>query len=169
MIEDRTALSAPTVKGYRRTTVRVAVIIILLISISAVLLLDQRDKSPISTAVMKNAGFPLYYPSPLPLGYSYQKGSVKLESGILFYTLQDNGGNNITVSEQATPANPPDLSHLIGFTTLQTLAGNTVIGSSLGRPTAIILSNTTLTTITGTKNTPSDVITLTARAMSSLP
>jgi len=123
---------------------------------------------PLPASITKNASFALYYPSPIPTGYAYKKNSAKLENDILFFTLQSDSNNTITISEQTIPPDPPDLTHLTGFTDFQTLAGNTAVGTNLGQPIAIILSNTTLITITGARTVPGDIVSETAKAMTSL-
>jgi hypothetical protein len=125
-------------------------------------------KHPLSRTIQSQANFPLYYPSPLPTDYAYRKGSARIDGGIVFYTLE-NKGKSITISEQAAPQNPPDLSRLPGFSSLQTIAGKALIGKNLGKPTVIIVGITSLITITGSPGIPSDVIANTAKAMVSLP
>lgn len=159
-------------KSHRQKSWRVALWIgvaaAVVIFIAGVFIFMHRNTDPLPAALEKNAGFPLYYPSPVPAGYSYRKGSGKLNGNIVFYEMQS-GNDVLSVSEQPTPPNPPDLAHLAGFTSLQTPAGNTAIGMTLGQPIAIILSNTTLITITGHKNVPSDVVSNFAKSMISLP
>lgn len=119
--------------------------------------------------VVKQAGFPLYYPSPLPLGYGYQEGSAEVSNGLVTYRIKD-GNNLVTISEQVRPPNPPVLTRLAGFTSLSTDAGNAAVGTAnTKQPLAIIVSNTTLITITGQANVPSDIVAKVAQAMSSLP
>ena len=125
------------------------------------------DRYPLPSAVVKNASFPLYYPSPMPKTYAYQKGSGKLQNSVVFYELAS-GGNVVNVSEQAVPPHPPDITHLTGFKNLTTFAGNAAIGTSDNQPVAIILSDTTLITISGHRNVPNDVVSNFAKSMSSL-
>jgi hypothetical protein len=157
----------------KRFTVRrraTGILVLAILACAGTIILLLENTSPLPGSVTKHALFPLYYPSPVPDGYSYMRGSATIENGILFYALgTNNKSNDIRISEQAVPAAPPDLNHIAGFTTMQTLAGNTAIGTSLNKPMAIILSNTTLITITGSKSTPSDIVSEVARAMASLP
>ena len=145
-----------------------ALAVVLAITGSFLFFYMHYNNSPLPASITKNASFPVYYPSPLPTGYTYKKNSAKLESGIVFFALQ-NAGDTVTISEQAVPPNPPDLTHLTGFTDFQTIAGDTAVGTSLGKPIAITLSNTTLITITGARTVPSDVIAAMAKTMTSLP
>jgi hypothetical protein len=122
---------------------------------------------PLPASITKNAAFALYYPSPVPAGYGYQKGSANIENGYAVYKLQD-GSSTITVSEQAAPANPPDLTKLAGFTSLKTIAGNAAVGTSARQPIVIIASNTTLISITGQQDMPQDIVAEVAQNMRSL-
>lgn len=140
----------------------------LLVVIGVLWLVHSRDHGSLPAFVERTANFPLYYPSPLPSGYAYKQGSAKNDNNIVFYSLQK-GNLTISVSEQASPPNPPDLAHIKGFTNFQTLAGSTALGASFGRPVAIVLSNTTLITITGSSYVPRSVVGNIARGMSSLP
>ena len=127
----------------------------------------QRSDWPIPKTVRSQVQFPIYYPSPMPNGYIYQKGSAKVQDGILFYKIAS-GNRVIVISEQAIPVAPPDLNNLIGFKKLVTLAGNAAVGSNNGQPIAIVLSNTTLIDINGSKNVPNDVVGNLAESMSTL-
>ena len=140
----------------------------ILVVVSGVILLFTRSSNALPAQFVKNAGFPLYFPSPMVEGYGYQTGSAKMEDGLALYTLK-NGANTIIVSEQVAPANPPNLTQLIGFTSLRTVAGNAVVGtSSTKQPLVIIVSNTTLITMTGNNSLPSDVVATLAQNMRSL-
>lgn len=142
--------------------------VVTLIVVSGILILVTKPSDTLPAAVTKHTSFPLYYPTPLPLGYTYQKGSARVENGIVFFTLQSNT-TTISVTEQAAPTNPPNLTMLAGFTSLKTIAGDAVINSSGKQPAAIIMSNTTLISITGQRNMPSDIVAQTAQNMRSLP
>ncbi len=126
-----------------------------------------RSDWPIPKVVRSQIQFPIYYPSSMPKGYSYQKGFAKIQNGILFYKITS-GNRTIVIGEQAIPVAPPDLSSLIGFKKIVTLAGNAAVGSNNGQPIAIVLSNTTLININGSKNVPNDVVGNLAKSMSTL-
>ena len=127
----------------------------------------QRSDWPIPKTVRSQIQFPIYYPSPMPNGYNYQKGFAKVQNGILFYKITS-GNRIIVISEQAIPNAPPDLNNLIGFKKLVTLAGTAAVGSNNGQPIAIVLSNTTLIDINGSKNVPNDVVGNLAESMKAL-
>lgn len=117
----------------------------------------NRSTAALPSTITNRAAFSLYYPSPMPAGYTYRKDSANFENDIVFYILQNNN-QTVFVSEQAIPTAPPDINNLLGFKSLTTPAGNAAVGLVGGRPTAILLSNTTLITITGSGNTPKDTI-----------
>jgi len=145
-------------------------VVVATVIITGIVILAHRNSSSIPVAISKEANFPLYYPSPMLKGYAYQTGSARLENDIVIYALQD-ATSKVTVSEQAAPQNPPNLSALIGFTSLKTIAGNAAVGVSSGSnaPVVIIVSNTTLIIMTGQRNMPSDVVSTLAQNMRSLP
>lgn len=125
--------------------------------------------NPIPSSIRNQVSYALYYPSQLYPGYRLQSGSVRLDHGIVFFTLTG-GVGPVIVSEQAVPSSPPNLSLLAGFTSLPTVAGKAVTGTnSTNQPMSIILSNTTLIIITGHVKVPSDVISTLAQNMRSLP
>jgi hypothetical protein len=113
------------------------------------------------------SGYPLYAPTPLPQGYAVDKKTLKYENGITFYNITD-GQKQLVVTEQAVPQHPPDLNSFPGFKKFSTLAGDAIIGSNMGHPTVILMTNTTLVSITGSKETPKDVVIKAAQGMSSL-
>jgi len=145
----------------------IAITVVLAIIGGSLFFYIHHDSDPLPASITKNASFALYYPSPVPTGYAYKKGSAKINDGVVFFTL-NSADYDITVSEQQAPFNPPQLSNLPGFTTIQTSAGSSVIGVTLQKPIAITLTNTTLITITGTEKTPSDVVATLAKTMNSL-
>jgi hypothetical protein len=124
--------------------------------------------SPFSKTIKQSVGFPIYYPSSLPAGYQYAKGSAKIDASLLYYNLSS-GNQTIYVTEQAAPQNPPSLSGLPNFKPLNTFAGQAAIGIDHGTPVGIIISNTTLVNLRASNDVPNDVLAKTIQAMSSLP
>jgi len=115
----------------------------------------------------KSVRFTIYYPKPLPSAYNYGDKPASLDGGVVIYFLTD-GGQTITISEQAIPKAPPDLYHLVNFTPFQSSLGPAVEGTSLGRSIAIEMSNTTLVTITGAQGISSGIIRTTAENLQTL-
>jgi hypothetical protein len=86
---------------------------IILIGIVAVLVLGgvgealvmykQAHQSPIPSAVSNQVAFSLYYPSPLPSGWSIDATSYTVNDGIFFYKLHG-PSTSVTVTIQARPA-----------------------------------------------------------------
>ena len=121
---------------------------------------QKNNASPLPKSIIASANFSLYFPTKLPDGYVLDKASVKKDGGIVFYNfIKDN--STLFVSLQAKPPIAPDFQKLIdglSFKKLDTPAGSGVIGTNIDRPTAIILTNTTLITVYGTKDVPSDIV-----------
>ncbi len=131
---------------------------------------SHRRVSPIPKAIVKNVGFTLYYPIVMPANYNAEYSSFMFNSGVVYYSLKKND-SFIYVNEQAAPKTPPDFQILIeslSFKKIDVLSGSAVLGLNAGKPTAIVLTNTTLITITSTKNTPIDVLTDFVKSLHSL-
>ena len=156
---------APSHSPRRRLTVG-AILVTLgcLIGLSTVLVMAT-SRGSLPTEVTDRATFPVYYPKPLPHGYHYKNGSAQLENRILSFRLE-NGPHTITISEQATPPNPPDLAHLPGFKSLDVPSDYAAIGKNMGQPVAIVLNPTTLITINSAGGVPSSAISDCAKALS---
>jgi hypothetical protein len=124
--------------------------------------------SSLPSGITHTAAFPLYYPAPVPDGFAYAAGSAKLDRNLLLFKMR-RGSTVLTVTEQPAPTNAPNFSQLSGFQSVPVQAGKAVIGSSLGEPIALFLSNTTLVTASSPNNTPSDVLVGFVKNLHSLP
>ena len=134
-----------------------------LIGLIAVLVMAA-SRSSLPREITDRATFPVYYPKPLPHGYQYIKGSAQLENRLLSYKLE-NGPHIITITEQATPSNPPDLAHLPGFKSLDVPSAYAAIGKNMGQPVAIVLNPTTLITINSAGGVPPSAVSDCAKAL----
>ncbi len=136
--------------------------------------LGNNKDFPFNKNTVSGIGFPIYYPNDLPPGYKLDQKTVAVKNGILFFTLK-NVDRAVNISEQAEPNQPPDLANLQKSNTslkdVPTGAGQAILGidPETENPIAVIVSNTTLVSITGTKSVPTDVITKLIQNMSSLP
>jgi hypothetical protein len=129
----------------------------------------QDKNSPFPRKIRQNVSFTLYYPQVIPAGYKYQTGSTHIENGVVFLKLKD-GDKAISISEQAVPTAPPDLNSLtgLGFKKVETLAGSIALGNNGGIPTAVILNQSSLVTVTGTKGVPLDQVGKIAQSLQSV-
>jgi hypothetical protein len=59
---------------------------------------------PQLTAAKQAVSYPLYYPSPLPKGFSFQKNSTKTSETVTIYTLLYDGNKRMLVSTIPKPA-----------------------------------------------------------------
>src|SRR6266540_1342975 len=123
-----------------------------------------RNSGPIPSLIRQRTRFTLYYPTNMPQGYGIQKNTIRLDTGVVFYSLA-NDKRQVRVSQQTLPANPPNLDTLGGFRKIDATAGKAAVGANNSSPTAIILSNTTLITINGSPGTPQDVVASIAKSM----
>jgi hypothetical protein len=170
VIEDikRTVDEKPSAKSKKRHFKNflqlkyVALLCVLLVAaLILFLLVINRSSGPIPQNIKKSVSFPVYYPSSLPRGYALEKSSVQYENQILFFSL-NHGSRKISVSEQVAPKNPPDFDLIqkgnTSFKKLDTTGGEAIYGVSQSIPAAILLTNTTLINIRGSKDVPLDVI-----------
>ncbi|HSW80706.1 MAG TPA: hypothetical protein VLG47_08055 [Candidatus Saccharimonadales bacterium] len=122
-------------------------VLIVISAVSGFLLWKFSPKPAISSSIQKEAGYPLYYPNPLPNNYTLDKSSIKYSNGIVSYTLS-NGGKKITILEQTAPQQQLDLQNMAGFYSLPSKNGQTVSGIVAGKPVVIVNTSTTLVNIT---------------------
>jgi hypothetical protein len=118
-------------------------------------------------SISNKLGFPLYYPKTIPPGYQYASKAYSVTNQVLILNLKKSSEDTIYIAEQSVPSNLPNFTSFSGFQALTTNAGKAAIGTNNGQAVAIIESNTTLITISGSKIVPSDVITELAKSMSS--
>jgi hypothetical protein len=108
-------------------------------------------------SIVNEVSFKVYFPPKETAGYGYSLGTAKYNNGLLSYKL-NNRTNIITVIEQVAPPKAIDLTVLPGYSKLELAIGQAVIGQSIGNPSVIILTDSTLINMTSSKNvTPSDI------------
>jgi hypothetical protein len=137
-------------------------IFILLIAGTGLYISLFRDRSPIPMRILRSVNYPLYFPDPVPTTYALQKDSLNYSNGVVSYNFQHvpKDSKIIYVIEQALPSKPPDLQKLVdllSFRKIDTVVGTAVLGQNEGNQTAILNTNTTLITVTSTKDTPDDI------------
>lgn len=123
---------------------------------------------PLPANIINGVDFPLYVPSMLPTGYGYKAGSANIRNGILFYKLSS-GAKTITITEQSLPSIAIDLTKVPSYSSLKVPAGRGAIGVSVGNPSVIIMTDTTMININSTKDTPKDIVSNLAQSITLLP
>jgi hypothetical protein len=166
---DEGASVRPKRKVFLRLILVLFFVIVLLTGAFLTFKYYQDKNSPFPRKIRQNVSFTLYYPQVIPAGYKYQTGSTHIENGVVFLRLKA-GEKAISVSEQAVPTAPPDLNSLtsLGFKKVETLAGSIVLGNNGGIPTAVILNQSSLITVTGTKGVPLDRVGKIAQSLQSV-
>lgn len=121
---------------------------IALIASAVGLILNRSNSysSIIPSGIRQQAGFTLYYPKDLPNDYTGVEGSAKLAGGTVFYEVRK-GNGTVTISQQAVPANPPDLNTFEGFRKIAIRSGEAISGQYNGSAVVIMLTNSALVTI----------------------
>jgi hypothetical protein len=100
--------------------------------------------------------FTVYYPSKLPSGYKYTDDSVKLNSGLFYYKLH-NGKKTVTVTQQAV-FGTVNLQKLPKYSSLDVPAGPAALGISVGNPSAVVSTGSTLVSINSSKGVSKDTV-----------
>lgn len=136
--------------------------ILIIATIGVAVLYYVKSKSPaIPSSVTQSVSFPVYYPSSLPNGYKYMTGSAKSQSGLLFFKFT-NGSSKISATEQSAPSAKIQLSSLPKFSSIKVSEGQASVGTSLGAPSAVLLTNSTLIDLIGEgKASKNDIIFIT--------
>lgn len=108
-------------------------------------------------SLAKQAGFPFYYPQPLPAGYSYVDTINTFEAGQAYYMIA-RGSRHIIIKEQASSSQSLDLSSLSQPATFTSAAGKAATGTNSGQPAGLLLTNSTLITLNSTGQvSPADI------------
>ncbi len=140
----------------KRLWVLAGLLAVIAVSGAAVIWQNNSQPSKLPDSIIQQASFNVYYPTKLPMGYNLNEKSIRLQSDIVLYQVTD-GSRTITVNQQALPAQPPSLN-IPGFKKIDILAGSAVIGNNAGLPTLVILTNTTLITVNGSRNIPNNIL-----------
>jgi hypothetical protein len=125
-------------------------------------LLLKPDKQKVFTpaSLAKQASFSFYYPSPLPLGYTYVNNINAFQDGQAYYML-GSGSKHIIVHEQAAGGRKLDTKSLTNPVTFSAAGGQAALGNVAGQPAGLVLTGPTLVTINSTGDvTPADVAAL---------
>lgn len=68
---------------------------------------DQTNKNTVTAsaaATIQGIDFPVYYPSHLPTGYTYNNDAKVIENNVLYYSIKDSKGNIYHVTLQPLPS-----------------------------------------------------------------
>jgi hypothetical protein len=109
----------------------------------------------IPPAIVQQVSYNLYFPAPMPHGYSYMKDTATFQIGQVFYKFS-NGKKRVTVKEEPMPDPKPDLNLLAGYDQIDVPIGHAAIGTSLGEPNAVVLAGTTVITFNGSGGVTTD-------------
>lgn len=176
-MEEATPKPARTLQTEPKAKNRKKLIIVMgimgLIIVSSLSFYFLRSKNPIPENIRKQVTFPVYYPNKLPAGYSLDKNLIRVENGIMFFSLDSKKNQKIIISEQTAPSNPPDFDTIqkaySSFKKIDVIGGKAIFIISGETPTAILLTNTTLINISASKDTPEDVLVRLVQDLQSLP
>ena len=142
----------------RRRFLYIIPAIIILIVLAGFLYLKKPAAPPAQLVDLADTvNYSVYYPSRLPGGYVYTGGSAKIQTGLLYYKLH-NGAKTITVTQQPVVGSPINLQKLPQYKSLDVPAGPAAIGVSVGNPSAVIATGSTLVNINSSKGVSKDSV-----------
>lgn len=116
---------------------------------------SSADSKSLPAKVTGQADYTVYFPSPMPPGYSYMKDTATFQIGQVFYKF-NNGRKRVTVKEEPVPNQKPNLSLLAGYRQFDTPIGKAALGSTFGQPIAVVVTNSTIITLNGTGGVTDD-------------
>jgi hypothetical protein len=116
---------------------------------------SSSNSGTVPSSVTNQAKFNVYFPSPMPSGYSYMKDTATFQIGEVFYKFGD-GKKRITVKEEPASQTKPDLKLLSGYTQFSSPSGPAAIGSSFGQPIAVVVTPNTVITMNSSGSVSAD-------------
>jgi hypothetical protein len=106
--------------------------------------------------IVQQAGFTVYFPSPMPNGYTYMKDTATFQIGQVFYKFA-NGTKRVTVNEQPLPASPPKLD-LPGYQQFDASIGKATVGTNFGVSSGEVIAGKTLISLNSSGGVTQDEI-----------
>ncbi len=151
-------------KGFLKVLAGVVVVFCIGFAVYSFVAWRQSIPPPLSQDITSSVYYQIYQPSQMPRGYHLKPDSVTSHNGLVIYKLIS-GKNTITVTQQAAPHTSIDLSKLEGYTSLNVPIGRAASGQSVGNPSAIIITDSTLINITSSKGVTKQEVTDIAQKM----
>jgi len=130
------------------------------IAIGTVLLFSKTSPNPpLPVTLLARIQYKVYFPDPLPSGYSLDNRSVSYQNGVLFYALKNaETSNNINVSQQQKPQQNLMLSSIVGLNPFKVSLGTAYVGAQSNTQVGILVTDTTLVNVSGVSDTPASAI-----------
>ncbi|HSW79004.1 MAG TPA: hypothetical protein VLF88_03260 [Candidatus Babeliales bacterium] len=110
---------------------------------------SKKVDNTIPPKITQQANFTVYFPSPMPSGYTYMSDSATFQIGQVFYKFS-HGSKRVTVKEEPMPQTKPDLNLLAGYSQFDTAVGKVAMGNTFGETTAVVVTPTTVITMNTT-------------------
>lgn len=115
-----------------------------------------RAKSEVPAEVISakaTTSFPLYYPQPLPDGFSSTSNSLNVTDGALMFNVTDRKGNAVVVTQQPRPQLTEEVTKTKQFSTP---IGNAFLAQLNGRTVGFIYTEKTLIIVSSTNEVDDD-------------
>jgi hypothetical protein len=114
--------------------------LLLILTLLYVLRPEARQAGRLPAETVKQVeGFTVYYPNPLPKGFSLDKETVSYDNGVLAYRLVNATRQSVVVSEQAAPKDL-SASTIVGKESVPTSYGTATISLVDGRTMGYLLT-----------------------------
>jgi hypothetical protein len=110
------------------------------------MLKGSSDSKGIPASITRQVNYDLYFPSPMPSGYTYMKDTATFQIGQVYFKFS-HGKKRVTVIEQPMTDPKPNLSKLPSYTSIPSPVGQAAIGTEVGQPTAVVLAPATIITM----------------------
>jgi hypothetical protein len=114
--------------------------------------------SPIPAAISKQVSFDLFYPNPLPNGFTFDPSSLRYDGSAMVSFILQSGDKRISIIEQPLPSNNLHLDSAVGLNAVDSPNGKAYVGKDKAIPAGIVTTSKTLVNISGTSNVPDDAI-----------
>lgn len=128
-------------KKHRLVVVFLGLIVLVAAGTLGYLFLEKYPASPLPESVVAQADFPVFFPSPMPEGYSLKDSGVDGSSNAVFFTLRDTQNNSdVVITMQPIPAGF-DAAKIIGNSPIPTtlLENGSLYNLSVGGSTKYML------------------------------
>jgi hypothetical protein len=133
-------------RGVKPFIIIISAIFALSLFVAGYLYKSSGSADGIPAKIVKQVDYTLYFPSPMPPGYTYMKDTATFQIGQVFYKFSK-GQKRVTVKEEPMSDPKPNLDLLQGYDKFDAPIGRAAIGMTFGHPTAIVVTHTTVITM----------------------
>jgi hypothetical protein len=145
----------------------IGTLVVLLIGAGIAAFLIYRHRaiiaSPIPAAISKQVTFDLFYPNPLPAGFTFDPRSLSYDGSAMVSYILQSGDKRISIIEQPLPNNNLHLESAVGLNAIDSPSGKAYVGKDKAIPVGIVTTPKTLVNISGTLDVSDNTISSTVQ------